>query len=67
MAVIVKKHLLRRKKDDMLVSRGVAVINGGFASLISLFIKDGRPLLQLKPKYIEKVLVDLSPEERKVS
>ncbi|KAG8956394.1 hypothetical protein FRC04_004475 [Tulasnella sp. 424] len=45
MAVIVKKHLLRRKKDDML---------------------DGRPLLQLKPKYIEMVLVDLSPEERKI-
>lgn len=45
MAVIVKKHLLRRRKDDML---------------------DGRPLLQLKPKHIEMVLVDLSPEERKI-
>ncbi|KAG9040527.1 hypothetical protein FS837_000503 [Tulasnella sp. UAMH 9824] len=45
MAVIVKKHLLRRRKDDML---------------------DGKPLLQLKPKHIEMVLVDLSPEERKI-
>ncbi|KAG8982678.1 hypothetical protein FRB90_006633, partial [Tulasnella sp. 427] len=43
MSVIVKKHLLRRKKDDQL---------------------EGKPLLQLRPKYIEKVLIYDAVEKR---